>query len=97
MSLRQNLRIDAIRRQPAVDQTLNVVDHDIRHLLAHLDDRAADVRREDDIGHAAERLVDLGFVLEHVEAGAGDLFALESAHQRGLIHDRATGRVDQKG
>src|SRR5690242_7189475 len=35
-------------------------------------------------------------MLEHVEADAGDLLAPERAHQRRLVHDRATGGVDEK-
>ena len=45
----QHLRIDAIRRHAAVDQRLNIIDHDIRHFLAHFHHRAAEMWRKHNI------------------------------------------------
>ena len=50
---RQHLRVHAVRRRLAVEQRQDVVDHDVGHLLAHLDGRAAEVRREHDVRHLA--------------------------------------------
>src|SRR5262249_30714110 len=40
-STRQHLRIDDVRRPPALEESEDIVDHDVGHLLAHLDDAAA--------------------------------------------------------
>jgi hypothetical protein len=39
----------------------------------------------------------LGLVLEHVEAGAGDLLFGQRADQRGLVDDRAACGIDEEG
>ena len=41
--------------------------------------------------------VDLGLVLEHVEAGAGDPARPQRAHERGLVDDRTARGVDEEG
>src|SRR5580704_12470521 len=69
---RKNLRIDTVGRLPPIEDRQDIVDHDIRHLLAHLDHAAAEMRRERHIWHLEQRGRHLGLVLEHVEAGAGD-------------------------
>ena len=51
---------------------------------------------EHDVGHFPQRPLDLGLVLEHVEAGAGDLFARQRADQRRLVDDGAAGGVDEE-
>src|SRR5262245_57031901 len=47
----QHFRVDAVGRRLAVEQRENVVDHDIRHLLAHLDDGTAEMRGCDHVRH----------------------------------------------
>src|SRR5476651_2222431 len=92
----EHLRIDDIGRPAALQQRQNIVDHDIRHLLAYLGHRTAKMRRGDDVWHLQQRLRYFGLVLEDVEAGAGDLPLFQRAHQRSLVHDRATRRVDEE-
>ena len=72
----------------AAEERQNIVDDDIRHRLAHLRRSAAEMRRQHDVGHFLQRLVDLGLVLEHVEAGAGDLLFGQRANEGGFIDDR---------
>src|SRR5262249_9182962 len=69
---RKDLGIDDVRRPPALEHGEDVVDHDVRHLLAHLDHGAAEMRGEHDVGHLDELAGHLRLVLEHVEAGARD-------------------------
>ena len=59
-------------------------------------DRAAEMRRQHDVRHLEQRSIDLGLVLEHVEAGAGDPRARKRAHQRSLVDDRPARGVDQE-
>src|SRR5262245_14711765 len=83
--LLQYFRIDAIGRCLAVEQREDVVDHDVRHLLAHLDHGAAEMGGSDDVRHLEQRRRDVGLVLEHVEAGAGDLALLQGARERRFV------------
>src|SRR5262249_7722041 len=73
----QHFGVDAVGRYLAAEEGNDVVDHDVRHLLARLDHGAAEVRRKHDIRQLAQRRVDLGLVLEHVEPGTGDPLRLE--------------------
>jgi hypothetical protein len=41
--------------------------------------------------------VDLGLVLEDIEAGPADPMLRERSHQRRLVHDRTASGVDQGG
>src|SRR4051794_39611563 len=77
----QHFRIDAVRRTTTLQDRTNIVHHDVRHLLSYLDDATAEMGREHDVGHFPQRAFDLGLVLEHVEARAGDLFARERTDQ----------------
>ena len=62
-------------------------------VLAHLDGTALPrCGVEHDVGHLAQRRVDLGLVLEHVEAGAGDLLLGQRRDQRRLVDDRRRAR-----
>src|SRR5262245_40212041 len=61
----QDLGVDAIGRQLAVEEGRDVIDHDVRHLLARLDHGAAEMRRERDVGQLAQRRIDPGLVLEY--------------------------------
>src|SRR4029077_2097980 len=97
LSPSQYFRIDAIRRCLAAEKREDVVDDDIRHLLTHLHHRAAEMRRGDDVGHFQERRRHLGFVLEYVEASAGDLALPERSRQRLLVDDRPARGIDQEG
>src|SRR5258705_5871864 len=54
----QDFGVDAIGRHLAVEKRKNVVDHDVRHLLARLDDGAAEMRCERDVGQLAQRSID---------------------------------------
>ena len=56
--------------------------------------RRGDVRRRDDLRQLRERPVGRRFLLEHVEAGAGDDAALDGAAQRGFVDQLAARRVD---
>src|SRR5579863_7236886 len=85
----KHLRIDAVRQLMAPEQRQYIVDDDVRHRFAHLRRGAAEMRCQHDIRHPAQRLVDLGLMLEHVKAGAGDLLFRKRAHQRRLVDDRA--------
>src|SRR5262249_27008089 len=97
LSPSQYFRIDAIRRWLAAEKREDVVDDDVRHLLAHLLDGAAEMRSGDDVGHFQERRRHVRLVLEYVEARAGDLALLERARQRLLVDDRPARGIDQEG
>src|SRR5215467_615675 len=94
---RQHLRIDAIRRQTAVDKRLDIVNDDISHLLANRHHRTAKMRREHDILHRPQRGRQLGLMLKYVESGARNLLCLERPHQGFLVDDRSARGVDDKG
>src|SRR6266436_1311134 len=55
----QDFGVDAIGRHFPVEKRKNVVDHDVRHLLTRLDDGAAEVRRQHDVGQLSQRRIDL--------------------------------------
>src|SRR5690606_31801383 len=60
--------------------------------------RGADVRGEDDVGPAGERAAELlPFLFVHVEGGAGQLAAVQSAGYRFLVYDAAPAEVDEEG
>ena len=63
-----------------------------RHGGADLDDGAAEMRGEHDIGKPGERPRHMGLGLEHVEPGAGDAPFGERRGQRGLVDHRAARR-----
>src|SRR5262249_3152368 len=84
----QHLRVHAIGRYPAGEEREDVVDDDARHLLAHLDGGAAEMRHEHDVRKLAQDGIDLGLMLEHVEAGTGDPACAQRPHQRSLVDDR---------
>src|SRR5260370_36276180 len=92
----QDFRIDAVGRHLAVEEREDVVDRDIRHLLAYLDNGAAEMRRERDVGQLAQGSIDLRLVLEHIEPGTRDALGLERAQQRRLVDDRPARGVDQE-
>src|SRR6478672_3171170 len=95
---RKNLRVDAVRRCLAGEKRQNVVDDDIRHLFADLDRRAAEMRGQHDVRHPAQHRVDLGLMLEYVEAGTGDPARPQGAYERGLVDDRtARGVAEESG
>src|SRR5689334_5541465 len=50
-SSRQHFRIDDVRGSLAFQDGENVVDHDVRHLLPHVHDGAAEMRGENHVGH----------------------------------------------
>ncbi|MCY1210298.1 hypothetical protein D9M72_219820 [compost metagenome] len=63
---------------------------------------AADVRGEDDVGHADQRagqrfVRTLGFGGEHVQRGAGQVAGFQGGVQRVDVHHRAARGVDQNG
>src|SRR5271170_3289905 len=78
------------------DESEYIVDDDSRHVLAHFGHRAAEMRREDDVFHFAQGLVDLRLALEHVKPGAGNLPARQGAKERRLVNDGATRGVDEE-
>src|SRR2546430_12975123 len=94
LSPSQYLRIDAIRRCLAAEKREDVVDDDIRHLLAHLHHCAAEMRSGNHVGHFQERRRHLRLVLEHVETGAGDLVLPERSRQRLLVGGRPARGID---
>ena len=77
----------------------------LAHLLGRLDrdarlglrGRGTQVRGEDDVGRAAQRVV-LGRRLGRVDVdrGAGDGAGLQRCRQRGLVDDAAAGHVDDE-
>src|SRR5215470_2779664 len=69
----QHLRVHAVRGHAPTQQRLNIVDHDIRHLLAHLDGCTAEMRREHDVLQLFQLCVHLRLALEYVEPRTGDL------------------------
>src|ERR1700730_15207535 len=87
ISVSQHLRIDATGRHLAGDESNNVVDDDIGHLLAHLNDCAAEMGGHDHVLHFKQSRRDLGLMLEAVEAGARDLVLLAPARERALLDD----------
>ncbi len=93
----KHLRIDAIGRPIARKKRGDVVGNVMRHRFARLADGAAEMRREHDIGEFSQRRADLRFVLEYVEAGAGDLSALQRVDERGLVDNRPARGVDEVG
>src|SRR3954454_1111256 len=97
LSPSQDFRIDAIRWCLAAEKREDIVDDDIRHLLAHLHDCAAEMRSGDHVGHFQERRRHLRLVLEHVETSAGDLALLERSRQRLLVDERPARGIDQEG
>src|ERR1700680_4978573 len=76
----KNLRIDAVRQSMSAEPRQNIVDHDVRHRLAHFRPGPAEMWRLHDVRHLRQRLVDLRLVLEDVEAGAGDLLSGQGAN-----------------
>src|SRR5208282_2337962 len=68
-SMREDFRIDDVGRALAVEEREDVVDHDVRHLLAQLAHGTAEMRQRDHVRHLQECRGDLRLVLEHVEAG----------------------------
>src|SRR5215470_15535422 len=69
----QHLRVHAVRGHAPTKQRLDIVDHDIRHLLAHLDGCTPEMRREHDVLQLLQLCVHLRLALEYVEPRAGDL------------------------
>src|SRR5262249_51242490 len=68
-SSRQHLGIDDVRRSLAFEQREDVVDHNVRHLLAHFGDGAAEMRGQHHIGHLDQRSGHLGLVLAYLDSG----------------------------
>jgi hypothetical protein len=66
------------------------------HAAAGFGGGGSEVRSEDDI-RAFEADVDERFLLEYVEAGAGDFSGFESVDQSGFVYDGAAGSVDEEG
>src|SRR5262249_8552812 len=93
----KHLRIDAVRQFFSFQGSENITDHDGCHLFTHFGRGAAEMRGEHDIGHPPQAFVDLWFVLENIESGAGDLLALKRAHERRFIDDGAARGIDEKG
>src|ERR1700691_1328503 len=94
---REHLRVDAIRRMFAGKEGEDVVGDQMRHLLAHLADRAAEMRRQDHVTQLAKILADFRLVFKDVQASAGDLPRGQRLSKCGLIDNRATRRIDQIG
>src|SRR5438105_11902511 len=92
----QHFRIHAVRRTTTLQEGTNIVHHDVRHLLSYFGDATAEMRREHDVGHFPQRARDLGLVLEHIEARAGDLFTRERADQRRFVDDGAASGINQE-
>src|SRR5262249_26673412 len=88
----KHLRVDAVRQFSSFQESENIIDHDACHLFAPFGRCAAEMRGEHDIGHPPQALVDLRLVLENIEPGAGNLLALQCAHEGGFIEvGRAAG------
>ncbi|ENN84449.1 hypothetical protein RHSP_22289 [Rhizobium freirei PRF 81] len=90
-------RQHAIGRAMTVDEGADVDDDLVAHVDAALEGRRAHMRQKYHlalIGELHQLRIDGGFVLEHVEAGAGDLAFAQDLDQRRLIDDIAARRVD---
>ena len=82
----------------AVEEGADVVDHAGEIGAVVLRRHVAEMRREHDIVHLAQRMVERQRLdVEHVEAGAGDLVVAQGRQQRRLIDDRPARGVDDIG
>src|SRR5436190_7544575 len=69
---RVDLRIPAVGWDSPFQYLNDVVDDHVGHRLPQLCDRAPDMRRQDDVGHAEQRRFDARLALVDIERGAGD-------------------------
>src|SRR6476661_4428486 len=97
ISLAQHLRIYAVWGHAPTKQRLDIVHHDVRHFLTHIEGGAAKMRIENDVFQPFQFRVYLWLMLEHIEAGAGNLPAFERAHQSGFVDNGSARGIDNKG
>ena len=62
--------------------------------LLGFDGRRGDVRRGHDLRQSGQRLIRRRLLLEHVEAGAGDVAGLDGIGERRFVDQLAARRVD---
>ena len=91
-----SLRIEAACRQPAGERSAQVRDH---HLARPVEPELGvrrDVAAQDRVRRRQDRVVGRGgLAFEHVEAGRGDLTAMQCRDKRGLVDQVAARRVDE--
>src|SRR5215207_8569227 len=93
-SIRKYLRVDTVGQRTARKQCLDIVDHNVRHLVADFIDGAAQVRSQHDIGHRQQFRLDERLALEYVEAGTGDAALHQRSHQGFFVDHRSARGVD---
>ncbi len=90
----------AIGRAMPVHEGSDVDDDLLAHVDAAFQGGRAHVGQQHDLSHARELhelRIDCGLMLEHVEAGTGDLSRGDHPHQRILVDNLAACRVDNIG
>src|SRR5262249_46699605 len=91
----EHFRIHRRGRRLARQHGETIVHGEVGHPQSRIRRGAPDVGSEHHIAEPPQTGMDLGLLLEHVKARAGNPAFLESLNERGLLDHGATGGVDQ--
>lgn len=83
------------RQVPSREMCIQIGENQSAHLKPRLMRRSADMRSENDIAHADQRLGNMRFVLEDIERCTLQPACHKNINQRLFIHQRPSGDVDE--